>query len=969
MRLIRSAAACTFSALVLAACGGTNGNSGDSAAPEAKQLTRQAKTTGTSSTSPYQTAVEALYVAYFGRPADPSGLANFEAALQAAGAPTDIPTLAVDYNSNSAIKSLIDSFGTSKESQTLYGSSNTTAFVTAVFQNVLGRAPASSGLSFWVDSINSGQTSMGDAALAIMAGAFNNTTAQGEADQTLINNRLAAAGDFTAAATANTYTGAAAAAAARTMLATITAGTSASALQSVAVTSAQAINNQAIFESTALHGGEWYVYDNIPYGGGVLSPSQNYVYAEVIDTLTASPSSGPQDATTHFSTLDPLLSAPGSGASRRLVNGQVLLQPDTGLRQVSYVGSGIQVQYYDSTNTTVVATSQFDNYTTGTLSGQMSASSEEVQAAVPINQWIAYQNFASTTAWQSGSGYITHQGHAVGDQYDLYDCTNTANATASSATLPTPCSTGGGLTSIFPIILYEGEGHPYETDYATDGTIVTVQGLQMWVANNPAPTALAGIAYYRTFVVLNGEIYMGTLIKDGTPYYYSQADGTVTNYILGLNETAAGSVSQGLITGSGTGSKAGFATTVSDTSDMFGIGGTGVNGSLSPADLRAHYNVPAGLTGTGQTVAIVDAPSSYDIEDDLTTYSSYYNLPACTTTNGCFQHVYMSNTTSSTDWGGEPDLDVQMVHAIAPGAKIILITAASGSGNDLFSAAAYAYTLPNVTAVSMSFGAPGFDNSSNTTFMNGVQSGGAIAFSSSGDGGYAGTSPNYPASSIWVIGVGGTRITAVDWASSASESGWQFSGGGTATGISANSWMLKVQPSTLSGVRGVPDVAAVADFQNSAVSIYSADQWTLSGGTSASSPLWAGFAALLGESVGANNQSLLKKLGTPAGGFGEILYQMGASANASTLFNQSVSGTNNLNGQTCMLCVANGSYNEVTGMGAPNIANMVTYLGGTAPTSAAASDKLGKPAYKMMRRSIKAKVLPVHLHATVREGF
>ncbi len=950
MQFIKSAAAWSLTALALAACGGSNngsGGNGDGASEQSKQLTRQSK----SAASTYQTAVESLYVAYFGRPADPNGLANFSAALQAANAPTSVAGLATAYATNPAVKSLIDSFGTSAESQALYGSGSTTDFVNAVFQNVLGRAPQSSGLAFWVNAIDTGEVSSGDAALAIMAGALTNTTAQGQIDTQLIDNRLTAAGYFTGAASAGTYTGSTAAADARAMLATITSVTSASAVQSIAVTEAQTINNQTIFESTALHGGEWYVYDNIPYGGGILVPGTNFVYGEVVNALSASPTSGAQFATTYFSTLDNALSVPGAAPERVLVGGQVMLRPVTGQRSVSYVGGEVQVQYYDSTGQTVVSTSQFDNYQSGSLSGQMSLAPEIVQASVPINQWITYQNFSASASWQTGSGYITHQAHEVGDVYALADCPNVANPTYTYGTSPTPCVSGTTLPNIFPITLYQGDiNHPYEIDNASDGSFVTVQGLPMWIANDPRPLEEAGATQaYRIYVQMNGGVYYGVLTRNGATFYTQQADGSYVDYTLALNQTAANSVSQGLITGSGQGSKIGIAAAASNTSDMFGIGGTGVNGSLSPADLRTHYNVPSTLTGAGQTIAIVDAPSSADVAADLATYSTYYNLPPCTAANGCFQQYTFTPPAGSTvDWGGEPDLDVQMAHAIAPGAKIILVTAASNSTDDLFAAVHYAYSLPGVTAVSMSFYA-GVSQQAATDFYNAATTGGAIAFSSSGDGGYE-TTPQFPAVATWAIGVGGTRINAVQWSSSASESGWQFSGGGATNEWESSPWMMEVQPqSVLAGQRGMPDVSAVADFQNSAVSIYYADRWVLSGGTSASSPIWAGVAALFGESLGANNQSLLSKLGNPQGGFGEILYQMAASSNSANLFYRSASGSNDLIGDACSLCTATGSYNEVTGLGSPNVANMVAYLGGTAPATAAIAN-LGKPQYKMQKK-------------------
>ena len=144
----------------------------------------------------YSTVVQDLYVAYFGRPADYYGLQNFEASLLAANAPTTLAGLEAAYSTNAAVKSLVDSFGTSAESTALYGSGSTESFVNAIFENLLNRPAAVAGLTFWVDSINSGAVTRGDAALAIAAGAMANTTAQGLLDQSTINNKVAVAGNF-----------------------------------------------------------------------------------------------------------------------------------------------------------------------------------------------------------------------------------------------------------------------------------------------------------------------------------------------------------------------------------------------------------------------------------------------------------------------------------------------------------------------------------------------------------------------------------------------------------------------------------------------------------------------------------------------------------------------------------------------------------------------------------------------------
>ena len=211
---------------------GCGGNPGSNTTEQAKRLTSSQKTAASS----YNQVVEQLYVAYFGRPADPNGLANFSAQLLADGAPTDIQSLLQAYNTNSGVKALIDAFGTSTESRNLYGTADPTTFVTAVFKNVLGRAPQSAGLNFWVDALNSGSVTYGNVALQIMAGALVNNSTQGVQDAILINNRITVATDFTSTVSADNatadYSGSTAAQTARTMLNGITASTSSGTFQS-----------------------------------------------------------------------------------------------------------------------------------------------------------------------------------------------------------------------------------------------------------------------------------------------------------------------------------------------------------------------------------------------------------------------------------------------------------------------------------------------------------------------------------------------------------------------------------------------------------------------------------------------------------------------------------------------------------------------------------------------------------------
>jgi len=183
----------------------------------------------------YNDAVQELYISYFGRAADSTGLANFAAALAAANAPSDIQALNAAYRTNATVRSLIDSFGTSNESKALYAG-DTKAFVTAVYTHVFNRAPLTEGLSFWSGAIDSGTLTKGNAALSIMAGAFANTTPQGLIDAALVNNKITVASNFTFAIDTSQevqgYKGAAAAATVRDMLSTVTNATDSDAFQS-----------------------------------------------------------------------------------------------------------------------------------------------------------------------------------------------------------------------------------------------------------------------------------------------------------------------------------------------------------------------------------------------------------------------------------------------------------------------------------------------------------------------------------------------------------------------------------------------------------------------------------------------------------------------------------------------------------------------------------------------------------------
>ena len=178
----------------------------------------------------YDNLVSELYVAYLGRPADYPGQQNFSAALANIAAPTDAAGLLALYNTNATVKSLVDAFGASAESQALYGNGSVESFVTAIYENLFNRPAEVAGLTFWVNAINSGQMTQGEVALAIAAGA-QGTTTQGAADVQTLDAKLTVAQDFTSDLAQNpslsaAYVGSAAAEEGRAFLQSINGGTS-----------------------------------------------------------------------------------------------------------------------------------------------------------------------------------------------------------------------------------------------------------------------------------------------------------------------------------------------------------------------------------------------------------------------------------------------------------------------------------------------------------------------------------------------------------------------------------------------------------------------------------------------------------------------------------------------------------------------------------------------------------------------
>jgi subtilase family serine protease len=283
----------------------------------------------------------------------------------------------------------------------------------------------------------------------------------------------------------------------------------------------------------------------------------------------------------------------------------------------------------------------------------------------------------------------------------------------------------------------------------------------------------------------------------------------------------------------------------------------------TPASLACIYNlvpqsagcnprvVTAVPTGGSTSIAIVDAYDDPGAAKDLAKFSKQFGLPP---TN--FQVVFASGSRPLNDpgWEIEESLDVQWAHAMAPNAKLYLVEAASNSFYDLFTAETVAASIvanDGGGVVSNSWGGSEFaDETAYDAFFSHP---GVVYFASTGDG----PGVIYPSASPYVVAVGGTTISrSGNSGAYIFESAWNSTGGGLSQYETIPSYQKGVAK-VVGTQRGVPDVSAEAD-PNSGLWVRDSGNggWYIVGGTSASSPIWAGIVSAAGNNLGSTTAQL-----------------------------------------------------------------------------------------------------------------
>jgi kumamolisin len=369
---------------------------------------------------------------------------------------------------------------------------------------------------------------------------------------------------------------------------------------------------------------------------------------------------------------------------------------------------------------------------------------------------------------------------------------------------------------------------------------------------------------------------------------------------------------------------------------------TGPGQTFAPSDIHTAYNLNAvAEKGEGQTLAVIEF-EGYD-PTDVQAYTQQFGLPGIP-----LQNILLDGATGvpdPTDSGGqtEASLDVEMSNAMAPNASKLLVYEAPNGGSGWIDILNRMATDNLAKQIGISWGFPedrytAVDFNSEEPIFEQMAAQGQSFYAAAGDNGaYDDTnSPRSlvvddPASDPYVCGVGGTRLSVTNSENWQSETSWNDTifgsptsggGGGISSYWPIPSWQAPfITPASQASStrRNVPDVSLNADPMTS-YAVYAIGQWMGIGGTSASSPLWSAFTALVNQRLASLGKSTL--------GFPCIpLYTIAGGANYNNDFHDIADGTTNL------FYPAVKGYDCSTGLGSFNGANLIADLAGqgTAP--------------------------------------
>ncbi|HTU33403.1 MAG TPA: S53 family peptidase [Candidatus Acidoferrum sp.] len=316
--------------------------------------------------------------------------------------------------------------------------------------------------------------------------------------------------------------------------------------------------------------------------------------------------------------------------------------------------------------------------------------------------------------------------------------------------------------------------------------------------------------------------------------------------------------------------------------------------SYSPVQVAQAYDFPANVDGSGQCIGIVELRGGYNT-DDLNSFFGNLGVTPPTVTSVSVDGATNSPTGDPSGADGEVELDIEVAGSIAQGAQIAVYFAPNTDQGFIDAVTTAVHdTTRKPSIISISWGGP--ENSwtaqsrdaLNSACQDAATMGVTVLVASGDDGADDGTSSpvvDFPASSPYVVGCGGTKL-ALSGTSIKSEQAWNelsanegATGGGVSEVFALPSYQQSAKvPAAPNGFvgRGVPDVAGDADPE-SGYNVVVDGQSTVIGGTSAVAPLWAGLLARINQALGKN-----------VGYVNPLLY----AANAEDTFHDITSGSN-----------------------------------------------------------------------------
>jgi kumamolisin len=351
--------------------------------------------------------------------------------------------------------------------------------------------------------------------------------------------------------------------------------------------------------------------------------------------------------------------------------------------------------------------------------------------------------------------------------------------------------------------------------------------------------------------------------------------------------------------------------------------------SYTPPQVAQAYQFPANTDGTGQTIAILEFGGGFSTSD-LQTYFSGLGLSVPSVTAASVDGGSNAPGSDPTGADGEVLLDIEVAGSVANQAAQVVYFGPNTDQAFIDSISDATHASPTPTVISISWGGPEetWTAQTRTAMDQALTDAAALGITvtvAAGDNGSSdgetdgGNHCDYPASSPYALGCGGTRLEAsTSTGAISSETVWNDGSGGGATGGGVStlypvpSWQASAgvpAASVSTGGRGVPDVAGNADPQTGYQVLVDGKQ-NVYGGTSAVAPLWAALIARLAQSTGKS--------------FGLIQTQLYTGVTAG----QDVAGFNDITTGNNGAYSAGPGWDPCTGLGSPSGTDLLNRLNG-----------------------------------------